>query len=169
MSLRVDASRHPENRSQTQTIRFSWQQSDDAYTIKLSGAFGFGATTIKGEKDLVERTRGNKVLASSNNPDQLLKKTTGLELPVNNLRHWALGLPADLASDGAASTKSRRLFRCQNTNHCNLESIREDNWEISYPQVSNYDGQALPKKILAQTDGIQLTIVVNEWLPNSSF
>lgn len=169
ISLRVDASRHPQQRNQTQTIRFSWQQHDDNYTIKLSGTFGLGATTIKGAKDLVEIARGNKVLASSNNPDQLLKRTTGLDLPVNNLRHWALGLSASSASDGASTTTINRLFRCKATDHCELNPIQEDNWAISYPQVSNYDGLALPKKMLARTDGIQLTIVVNEWLPNSRF
>ncbi len=70
IAIRVHA-RAPDVEPSNHVLRYNWQQSDDNYTIKMSGAFGFGAFVISRLGEQVTLSRGAQILAEANNSEQL--------------------------------------------------------------------------------------------------
>ncbi|NNG13679.1 MAG: outer membrane lipoprotein LolB, partial [Gammaproteobacteria bacterium] len=70
-----------------------WQQIDSAYHINLFGPFGQGALQLDGSPQSVILQHDGETV-QSDDAEQLLRQRVGLQVPVNGLRYWAVGLAA---------------------------------------------------------------------------
>lgn len=74
--------------------RFKWQQKKDKYVIGISGPFSIGGVSIVGDGSSVKFWRSDKESIIAKNPEQLVRKELGWELPVSSIRYWIFGIPS---------------------------------------------------------------------------
>tara|TARA_B100001029_G_C15053751_1_gene452756 strand:- start:4 stop:648 length:645 start_codon:yes stop_codon:yes gene_type:complete len=150
---RVNVRYHDESH----TPRIQWQQQDDKYRIRLWGTFNAGNTIITGEPNSVTMEHDGKIVTAKS-PEDLILENLGYELPVSYLEFWIRSLP---------SPKSDSELEFNDLE--NLSMIKQDGWEVSYPEVRQFDGVTLPRRveITKTTDDIRLRFVGLSWVVNS--
>jgi len=76
--------------------RFFWQQyNPQSYRLLLTNPLGSTEMELKVQSGVAELTNNQGKHYTSDNPDDMLQKLTGMAIPLNNLRQWMLGLPGD--------------------------------------------------------------------------
>lgn len=139
-----------------ESVRIQWTQNGDSYRIELSGSFGFGRTSIVGNDKLVSLLKGSETIAASDNPDELLRQQTGLQIPVSRLRYWALGLPS-------AQNTLPPANGCGELKACDIPSVESDGWVVTYPETVVVSNRILPRKIIAARPDLRLVIKISDW------
>ncbi|KTD22211.1 outer membrane lipoprotein LolB [Legionella lansingensis] len=130
----------------------NWMQRGlGQYQIRLFGPLGSGTVIINKQGGVVTYRDGPKS-ASSSNADELLKKETGIRLPVNNLYYWVRGLPAP----GNIQSAKR-----DSANH--LLVLRQGGYTIEYGQYKTIGNVALPSLIRLQGNGVFIKFVIKRW------
>ena len=127
------------------------QQIDSVYHINLFGHFGQGAAQLDGSpQSAILQHDGQTV--QSNDAEQLLRQRLGLQVPVNGLRYWAIGLVApgseytqELGSDGR------------------LAVLQQNGWRVRYRAYEAVKGFMLPSKIFLDREGLDVRLVVDQW------
>ena len=139
---------------ESHTPRIQWQQQDDNYRIRLWGTFNAGNTIIAGKPNLVTMEHDGKIIKAAN-PENLILENLGYELPVSHLEFWIRGLPSPDSDSELEFSKSNRLLM-----------IKQDGWEVSYPEVHRFDGLTLPRRveITRVSNDIQLLFVGLSWM-----
>lgn len=130
----------------------NWMQRGlGQYQIRLFGPLGSGTVLINKQGGIVTLKDGPKT-ASSTNAEDLLKKQTGIRLPVNNLYYWVRGLPAPGSVQGA---------KRDSTNHLML--LKQDGYLIEYGQYMRAGNVILPSHIKLQGNGVFIKLVIKRW------
>jgi len=76
--------------------RFFWQQySPDSYRLLLTNPLGSTEMELKVQSGVAQITNNQGKKYTSDNPDEMIQKLTGMSIPLANLRLWMLGLPGD--------------------------------------------------------------------------
>lgn len=79
--------------------RFNWQQTGaDRYRLLLTNPLGSTEMDLNVQPGMAQLTNNQGKKYISNDPQQMIQKLTGMNIPLDNLRKWMLGLPGD-ASD----------------------------------------------------------------------
>ncbi|MBR9805178.1 outer membrane lipoprotein LolB [bacterium] len=133
-----------------ETINFKWQQLGANYLIDLWGPLGQGATQIQKEAGIVTLRRGDEIIDQAFNAEQLLRQTTGWQLPVTQLQYWARGQ--------LAPGRGQRTLNAEQQ----LQTIKQNGWVIEYLRLHQDSGW--PALIVARY-GEQLTVkmVFRNW------
>lgn len=128
-----------------------WQQIDSVYHINLFGPFGQGAAQLNGSPQSVILQHDGQTV-QSDDAEQLLRQRLGLQVPVNGLRYWAIGLVApgseytqELGSDGR------------------LAVLQQNGWRVRYRAYESVKGFMLPSKIFLDHNGLDVRLVVDQW------
>lgn len=148
------------SQSARQVLSFRCKQSPDNFLLELSGTLGFGRVSIEENSDGALIRRGDKVLSRAATLDALLISQVGLDLPVDQLKNWVLGLPQSSAllqpPSGSNSDAASAAIPT-------INGFIEGGWEINYPQATVINGYILPTKILAKNDALALKIAIKDW------
>jgi outer membrane lipoprotein LolB len=140
-------SNHTETgKTKRQTLRFSWHQTGEDYRIKLSGSFGLGTTIIQKKSNAVLMLRGKSVLSTASNAEDLFAQHTGMYLPVSQLRYWIAGQQSH-----------------QHSPHQLPKDFQHNDWQITYPSLTQVDGYSLPAKMIARNKKYTVTAIFNRW------
>ncbi len=133
-------------------VNFDWQNDDDIFEIRLYGLLGLGNATLTRDRNGIELvTREERARASS--ADELLLKTLGWHLPVQELVYWIKGMPSPqspVVGNKINDTGS-------------ISYLEQQGWRITYPSYHEHYATALPKKIIARRQGVKLTIAIKSW------
>ena len=130
----------------------NWQQLGAGnYKIRLFGPLGSGNVIIKGRGGSVTYQDGNKRETASN-ASSLLKKQTGVSVPVNSLYYWVRGIPAP----GGASGKKYDKY-----NH--LKSFNQNGYHVQYLRYTSFKGVDLPSSIKLIGGGIKIKFIIKSW------
>lgn len=133
--------------------RVQWVQRQEQFDIKASGPFGAGATRISGSPRQVSIVTA-KESVSSYQPEALLAKRTGIQLPLANIDSWALGLP------GPQSRASYELDDCNR-----ISSLVQNGWQIDYANYAQFSGYELPSNTVMTDGRVTLKLALIEWQP----
>lgn len=140
-------------RGERQSASFDWQQQRDNYVIHIFGPFGQGATWLKRTSRSVTLENAETGKRSADTAEELMEQTLGWQVPVSNLQYWIRGLAAPKPKPSHLQTDSSGL----------LATLEQEGWSVEYMRFENHEGWALPGKLRAQRDGIEVTIVVKRW------
>ena len=128
-----------------------WQQIDSVYHINLFGPFGQGAAQLDGSPQSVILQHDGQTV-QSDDAELLLRQRLGLQVPVNGLRYWAIGLVApgseytqELSPDGR------------------LAVLQQNGWRVRYRSYEAVKGFMLPGKIFLDHDGLDVRLVIDQW------
>ena len=128
-----------------------WQQIDSAYHINLFGPFGQGALRLDGSPQSVILQHDGETV-QSDDAEQLLRQQVGLQVPVNGLRYWAVGLAAP-GSD----------YKEELDQEGRLAVLQQNGWRVRYRGYVAVKGFMLPGKIFLDRDGLDVRLVVDQW------
>ncbi len=140
-------------RVQTQEQRASlrWRQREEEFDLLLRGPFGFGGMRITGTPQQVEIDDGEERLVSTD-PVLDIYRRTGLLVPLQALRWWALGLPAP---DVPATTR-RDLSGY-------ISEIVQAGWSVTLADYQALEDLVFPHQITLRRDGQLFAIEISRW------
>lgn len=129
---------------------YAWGQQADRFAIELVGALGIGKTNIEynGQTATLVSEKAGSMTAT--NPDELLKRATGWQVPISQLPYWISGKPAPTDS-GQQVDEAGRLVAAVNgqwTGNFTYEGAKTLPNKIS---VRNDQGHKVVMTILHQT------------------
>ncbi|TJY61871.1 outer membrane lipoprotein LolB [Sinimarinibacterium sp. CAU 1509] len=138
--------------NQGRTADLRWiQLGDGDFTLQLNGPFGIGAVEIEGSAAGVSvRTRDGTQYLSD--PEAWMQANLGWSIPIRDLRHWTLGLPAPGPLDNLSVDTEGQL-----------QGLRQNGWDIRYDSYQTVGQLQLPRKLEARTDQARLRLLIDQW------
>jgi outer membrane lipoprotein LolB len=159
--LGVKSLKNSNGESGSASIR--WENTNDNYTINLSGPLGQKNLRITGQPNKVLLEQTGEVAMEAISAETLLQKTTGWQLPVSQLSYWIRGLPAPKI----------RIAHLQQNELGLIAELKQHDWLIRYTdyqdQMMNNIKLPMPKKIIAEHKDIRLTLVIHDWQLEAAF
>ena len=132
-----------------------WTQIGPAYNLRLSGPFGSGALTIRGNdsKVILLTSDGQSFLAST--PEELMLAQLGWSVPLSQFRYWLVGVPDLSSGDNLTAGLKDTVGRYASFSQFDCEVIYKDYYGDRDPNV--------PRKLSIGCEGLKSRIVVKKW------
>ena len=127
------------------------QKGLNQYQIRLVGPIGSGAVIIN-KKSGVVTYRDGPHRFSAVSAENLLKKQTGISLPVNNLYYWVRGIPAP-GPIGGSEYHHKLLF-----------ILRQAGYIVEYRQYMTVGKLVLPKQIILHNKNVFIKLAIRRWI-----
>ncbi|MBK8817097.1 MAG: outer membrane lipoprotein LolB [Methylococcaceae bacterium] len=128
-----------------------WGHLPDVETIKISGPLGQGAVAIELNPESVTIDRGGGDIQTSNQPQKFISQQLGLDVPLESLRFWAIGLPE-------ASSEFQKT----------TDGFIQNGWLISYKEMQHAGNEILPRKMSVSKNNMRLKLIIDQWKLNVS-
>lgn len=137
---------------------FFWQQfSPQSYRLLLTNPLGSTEMELKVQDGNAELTNNQGKHYTSNDPDDMIQKLTGMSIPLENMREWMLGLPGD---SGDFSLDSQYRLREVNYKQKGLSG------SVTYQSYDTTVQPPLPN-LLQMTQGQQrIKLKMDSWTLN---
>ena len=132
---------------------FDWGQHSDRFTIYLSGPFGIGTVQISGNSQAITLSQPGKTDIRAHSSHALTQRLFGWPLPVEQMRSWVKGIPANSSSHVIKTFNAKGL----------LHTLREEDWEISFTRYHESPYGPLPSKIKGHSDKLSFTLLLKDW------
>ncbi|HFD2079591.1 lipoprotein insertase outer membrane protein LolB [Serratia marcescens] len=135
--------------------RFFWQQfSPERYRLLLTNPLGSTEMDLNVQKNVVQLTDNQGKRYVSDNPEEMIRKLTGMAIPLNNLRQWMVGLPGE-ASDFALDDQYRlsKLTYQQGG----------QTWKVDYQSYSTEVQPTLPNRLELQQGDQRIKLKMDNW------
>ncbi|UXI01925.1 lipoprotein insertase outer membrane protein LolB [Photobacterium sp. TY1-4] len=89
---------------------------------------------------------------------QLIYQLTDINLPIEHMRHWLIGLPT--GADTYQLNSDNRVGYL-------AKQIGDQLWQLDYLEYDDAVTPALPRRMQLTQDTLRITLVINEWQLNS--
>lgn len=129
-----------------------WQQENDSYDIRLSGAFGQGGARLFGHDGYAVIETKDHAALTANSAEMLMQEQLGWHVPVRDLKHWLIGSPGAGLSERQTLDAMGRLLE-----------MEQAGWQIRYRSYTEVDGLALPRKLELENGQLRARLVIDEW------
>ncbi len=139
-----------EQRGFSGTVR--WQHAAEGDRLAFFSPLGSQVAEIVSAANSITLTTSDQKTYTAQDAETLLQQTMGWSLPLQGLRHWVLGRPADGAFDAIAWDAEGRFTR-----------LRQHGWDIEYPVYATVNGVTLPSKVLLRSQKLNLKLLVDRW------
>ncbi|MGC6386903.1 lipoprotein insertase outer membrane protein LolB [Ewingella sp. S1.OA.A_B6] len=138
--------------------RFFWQQySPDSYRLLLTNPLGSTEMELKVQSGIAQITNNQGKKYTSDNPDEMIRKLTGMSIPLANLRLWMLGLPGD-ESDFTLDSQ----YRLSQVNY----SQHGLKGKVVYQSYSDDVKPSLPDRLELTQDEQRIKLKMDSWTLN---
>lgn len=135
--------------------RFFWQQyTPDRYRLLLTNPLGSTELELNVQKSVVQLTDNQGRRYVSDNPQEMIRKLTGMEIPMDNLRQWMLGLPGD-ATDFSLDSQYR----------LNKLTYKQGDltWVVTYQDYNTELKIPLPSRLELQQGDQRIKLKMDNW------
>ena len=130
-----------------------WRQRGEHYEIRLVGPFGQGRIRVHGDTHgVVMETSDRRYF--DQDPDVLFNRRLGWNIPINALKWWIRGLPAQGLSMDAEPTWD---------NQGRLTRLRQDGWDIHFKRYAAVGALELPGKVFLENAQWNVRLVIQDW------
>lgn len=126
---------------------FTWQHAQDRDIIDIAGPLGQGRVLLKVTPEQVLVDDGKHVRIYRETMDALLLRYLGVDVPVQALPFWLLGLVEPQVS-------------YQETDR----GFIQHGWRVIYRQLQPVQGGWLPHKINLEKNSNKLKLIVDQWV-----
>lgn len=130
----------------------SWNQYRRTFDAQIDGPLGVGGVRLVGSPDAVTLSGSKVETVTVSDPEVELWRQTGLQVPIEGLRYWLLGIP--ISGAPAALTLNDDQV---------AEVIEQSGWTIRYEEYRRWSVNLLPRRVVAQSGDTRLTIIVRDW------
>ncbi|WP_413739013.1 lipoprotein insertase outer membrane protein LolB [Sodalis sp. RH21] len=141
--------------SQKVYARFNWQQTGpDRYRLLLTNPLGSTELDLNVQPGMAQVTNNQGKKYISDNPQEMITKLTGMNIPLENLRKWMLGLPGD-ASD--FTLDDRGLLKQVNYDQDGHK------WTVTYLGYRDDTQPALPANLELHQGEQRIKLKMDNW------
>ena len=130
----------------------NWSHNPIKDSLQIAGPFGQGAVRVAITKNFIRVTHAGGGVEESANPNKLLYSLLGIEIPLEELQYWVLGL---------ASPKS--VFDADYDSSGWLRFLKQLGWTINMIEYQRVDNWVLPRKLKISKADARLILVIDEW------
>jgi len=142
----------------SESANLVWQQHGSDTNLQLSGPLGIGATSIHSDGRQLEIRQGDEHRTLDISTPDAIALNTGWDLPLLALVYWLKGLP---------SPDSRVQEMVLDPQTGLLQSLRQDDWEISYEQYGQFQGFTLPTRLQIKRGMTGARLIITQWQTSS--
>jgi outer membrane lipoprotein LolB len=136
------------------TAAVRWQQQMAQSAVQLNGPLGLGGASVQFDGQQLEvRNAQGKILNNDAAQSELIQRL-GFEPPFEELRYWLQGVP----HPGSAA---QELLDAEQR----LSVLRQNDWEIFYPEYHAVAGQWLPARLQLTRAAVRVKIIIIRWQP----
>ncbi|HFJ8952374.1 MULTISPECIES: lipoprotein insertase outer membrane protein LolB [Serratia] len=135
--------------------RFFWQQySSDRYRLLLTNPLGSTELDLNVQKNVVQLTDNQGKRYVSDNAEEMIRKLTGMAIPLDNLRQWMLGLPGE-AND----------FKLDDQYRLNSLTYQQgkQTWTVDYQDYNNSLQPQLPSRLELKQGDQRIKLKMDNW------
>lgn len=135
--------------------RFFWQQyTPDRYRLLLTNPLGSTELELNVQKSVVQLTDNQGKRYVSDNPEEMIRKLTGMQIPLDNLRQWMLGLPGQ-ATDFSLDSQYR----------LNKLTYKQGDltWVVTYQDYNTDLKIPLPSRLELQQGDQRIKLKMDNW------
>lgn len=129
-----------------------WQHANTGDKIGLFSPLGGQVATINTSTAGVELIASDGKSYYATDAATLTQQILGWSLPMQGLPDWVLGRPAAGPVTHAQWDAAGRLTR-----------LKQDGWDIEYPQYAEASGYQLPSKINLRSPKLNLKLIIERW------
>ncbi len=138
--------------------RFFWQQySPQSYRLLLTNPLGSTEMELKVQNGVAQLTNNQGKQYTSDNPDDMIQKLTGMSIPLVNLRQWMLGLPGD-SSDFSLDSQ----YRLRQVNY----KQQGLNGSVTYQSYDTTTTPSLPNRLEMAQGSQRIKLKMDSWTLN---
>ncbi|PVZ78590.1 lipoprotein localization factor LolB [Serratia sp. S1B] len=135
--------------------RFFWQQySPDRYRLLLTNPLGSTELELNVQSGIVQLMDNQGRRYVSDNPQEMIRKLSGMEIPLDNLRQWMLGLPGE-ATDFQLDSQYR------------LKKLTYQQgaltWTVTYQEYNTDLKTPLPSRLELQQGDQRIKLKMDNW------
>ncbi|PKO53473.1 MAG: outer membrane lipoprotein LolB [Betaproteobacteria bacterium HGW-Betaproteobacteria-2] len=129
-----------------------WRHNVEGNDISmLSPVGGTVAKIITNTEGVTLTTNDGKVLQAKD-AEALTEEHLGWRLPLQGLPDWALGRP------------TKRIFEEMHWDNIGrITRLKQDGWDIEYPEYMEAGGYRLPKRINLRSRNLTLKLIIERW------
>ncbi len=144
-----------------------WMREGGRHRIDLTGPLGRGHLRLTRDEQGAELRDADQHRWRAENPEQLLYRVTGWQVPLDGLNYWVLGLPwPGSAADQELDPQGR------------LKSLVQSGWDVRFMEYTRYGSLELPSKLFIKrhdggmNDGpanhatLEVRLVIERWTLN---
>ncbi len=135
--------------------RFFWQQDDpEHYRLMLINPLGGSELELTVQPGFAQLTDNLGKCHIDNNPEALIQRLMDMSVPLNRLRLWILGLPADASQVTLNSQHRLKQLRFQH---------QEQSWTVDYQAYYEHTLPQLPKKLELKQKHYRIKLKIDDW------
>lgn len=129
-----------------------WRHDQQGNDIAMLSPVGSTVARIITNSAGVTLTTNDGKVLQAEDAESLTQEHLGWRLPLQGLPDWALGRP------------SNRLYEEMHWDSIGrITMLKQDGWEIEYPEYMEADGYRLPKRINLRSRKLTLKLVIERW------
>ncbi len=141
--------------SQKVYARFNWQQTaPDRYRLLLTNPLGSTELQLDAQGSVVQLVDNKGKRYVSNDAEKMISQLTGMDIPLENLRKWMMGLPGD-ATDYALNDQ----YQLRELNY----SRNGQNWKVSWQDYDSKTSPALPSNLELREGDQRIKLRMDSW------
>ncbi|MEM1263010.1 MAG: lipoprotein insertase outer membrane protein LolB [Pseudomonadota bacterium] len=129
-----------------------WQQMGNRLDARLHGPLGRGTVLLDGDPREIRLRHADGSVEVLTEPEQSLRQRYGWTVPIDHFRFWVLGI-GDPSLRGVTEVDA----------YGRLASLEEGRWRVDYRDYQRVGDAELPRKLVATSDEVRVTIVLKEW------
>lgn len=144
---------------QRETLNFQWQKSPNKSQLRLTNFLGQTVLSLSMDaKGAIVETYDDQKFNAANG-QILIYQLTGLDIPIDDLQDWVLGLP----------TKADHFKLNENNTLASLDktSVRQ-NWHVDYTRYKEFSWQngniPLPDRMQLTQQQTSIKLVISKWI-----
>lgn len=143
------------NNKQKVYARFFWQQDEpERYRLLLTNPLGNTVMELNVQPGLVQLTDDKGQRYVSDDAEKMIQEMTGMDIPLNNMRKWMLGLPA--GAQDVSLTSDARLKKISLTQNGEL-------WVVNYQMYDTKSRPALPNLLEIVHGDDRIKLKMDNW------
>lgn len=135
--------------------RFFWQQTAAGhYRLLLTNPLGSTELELNVRPGVTQLTDNQGRRYVSDNVDQMIEKLTGMQIPLDNLRQWMLGLPGQA-----------QQFQLDGEHRLRQLTYRHDGqiWQVDYLRYDRNRTPALPAQLELSQGDQRIKLKMDSW------
>lgn len=136
------------------SLNIYWAQSGNDLHIALTTFLGATVLDIKKTPSGTQITDNNGEHFFAEDSEALIKRLSGLVIPIDLLQQWIKGNPRDA---------SYQLNKNNQVASLTGDTLKNAYWSINYQQYTRVQGLYLPQKLQLKRLDLRLKFAISEW------
>lgn len=135
--------------------RFNWQQTaPDRYRLLLTNPLGSTELQLDAQGSVVQLVDNKGKRYVSNDAEKMISQLTGMDIPLENLRQWMLGLPGE-ASDYSLNEQ----YQLRELNY----SRSGQEWKVNWQSYDSKVTPPLPSNLELREGDQRIKLKMDSW------